>query len=387
MPARAIALSRTVGHLLREQRRRLGYTLRDVERLTAQGGNPIPFSTLARIEQGRLDPGLKRLHALLRLYGLPIQAAGDLLDVESIAGDVAAQGDIATLRDRGEKAWRSGDLPTAFACYLAMRHHEAEREPDRALRHESILSFAVMAAKLGKHHIARQMLDELSLDKPDRPMLIRILVQSASTWQALGSADLAFAQIAGAEALLAPGDHRGRGWVAHMRATLRIDTGAFDQARADLVAAARLYQRANRPYDRALALVVMARLEVEAGDAARARRAAVRAARFASRHDFERVHALASIQEARAFLLSSDPARAIAVLDRLLAATVTTPDNVIRFYVHFYLSKAYTAAGEPLRARAELTQARYFVRFVDQASRETSEVRGHLEGGSSTSSP
>ena len=155
MPAKAIALSRSVGELLRDRRQRLGYTLREVERLTSSQGNLIPFSTLARIEQGRLDPGLKRLHALLQLYGLPIQAAGDLLEMESLAGKVSVTGDFAALRDRGSKAWQAGDLPTAVACYLAMRHRAGERESDRNLRHESILAFAIIAANLGRHHIAR----------------------------------------------------------------------------------------------------------------------------------------------------------------------------------------------------------------------------------------
>src|SRR5882762_2668040 len=156
MPAKAIALSPSVGELLRDRRQRLGYTLREVERLTSARGNLIPFSTLARIEQGRLDPGLKRLHALLQLYGLPIQAAGDLLDMEAIAGRVSVEGDLSSLRERGVKAWQNGDLPTALACYLAVRRRANDPSVDRSVRHESILSFAVMAAKLGKDHIARQ---------------------------------------------------------------------------------------------------------------------------------------------------------------------------------------------------------------------------------------
>ena len=386
MPAKAIALSRSVGDLLRHRRRHLGYTLRDVEKLTSSQGNLIPFSTLARIEQGRLDPGLKRLHALLVLYGLPIQAAGDLLDLETMAGDAQAEGSVATLRDRGVKAWQDGDFPAAIACYLAMRHHESEREPDRELRHESIHAFAVMAAKLGKHHIARQMLDELVLDRPARPMLIRVLVQLASSWHALGAPELALALIAGAEALIAPSDRRGRGWVLHLRASIQIDLAAFDDARANLVAAARAYQQAGRPYDRALSLVALARLEVERGAAGEAQRAARRAATFASAEGFSRIHALAVIQEARASLAADKADRAVAVLTRALAATVATSDNVVRFYVHFYLSKAYAASGDSLRSQVELEQARYFVRFVDQASKETSEVRGRLRNTGSASS-
>jgi transcriptional regulator with XRE-family HTH domain len=379
MPAKAIALSRSVGELLRDRRRRLGYTLREVERLTSSQGNLIPFSTLARIEQGRLDPGLKRLHALLQLYGLPIQAAGDLLDIESIAGRVPIDGDFESLRDRGSKAWQGGDLPTAMACYLALRHRANEQDSDRGARHESILSFAIMAAKLGKHHIARQMLDDLLLDKPSRPMQFRVFVQAASTWQALGSPELAIALVGAAETLIEPGDRVGHGWLLHLRASIQIDLGAFDEARANLAAAARVYQQAKRPYDRALALVALARLEVERGDAAAAIRAAHGAATFAASKGFSRVHALAGIQEARALLLAGTPERALVILTRVLAETVASSDNVIRFYSHFYLSQAYSGTGDSLRSHVELQQAKYFVRFVDQASKEASEVRGHLK--------
>ena len=382
MPAKAIALSHAVGDLLRHRRKRLGYTLREVERLTSAQGNLIPFSTLARIEQGRLDPGLKRLHALLQLYGLPIQAAGDLLDMEAIAGTVAVEGDFSTLRDRASKAWQGGDLPTAMACYLAMRRRADEQDSNRASRHQSILWFAITAAKMGKHHIARQILDDLFLDQPERPMLLRVFVQAASTWQALGSPDLALALVGGAEALIEPNDRLERGWVLHLRASIQIDLGAFDEARRDLVEAARVFQKAARPYDRALALVAIARLEVERGDAAIATRAARRAAGFASLKGFARVHALAGIQEARALLLSGTSDRALAVLTRVLSETVASSDNVIRFYSHFYLSKAYANVGDSLRSHVELEQARYFVRFVDQASKEASEVRGHLKDGS-----
>jgi tetratricopeptide (TPR) repeat protein len=336
---------------------------------------------LARIEQGRLDPGLKRLHALLQLYGLPIQAAGDLLDMESIAGTVSVDGDVATLRDNGTEAWRSGDVPTALACYLALRRRTDDQPADRSVRHESILAFAVMAAKLGKHHVARQILDDLFLDKPEQPTLLRAFVQAASTWNALGSAEVALAHIAGAEKLVESGDLRGRAWILHLRGSIQIDRRAFDDAYTNLVEAARLYEKAKKPYDRALALVAMARLEVERGDADGAIRAASRARDFAALKRYERVHALALIEYARAHLLDGTADRALTVLTGVLAETIAASDNFIRFYTHFYLSKTYAILGDSLRSQVEFEQARYFVRFVDEASKETSEVRGHLKDG------
>ena len=385
MPAKAIALSPAVGKLLRTGRQRLGYTLREVERLTSTQGNLIPFSTLARIEQGRLDPGLRRLHDLLQLYGLPIQAAGDLLELESIAGTVPKRTSFQDLRDRATKAWQEGDIPTAVASYLAMRHRTEDEDADRASRHESVLSFAVMAAKLGKHHIARQMLDDLLFDRPDQKTRFRVYLQAASTWQALGSPELAVGLVGAAELLIEPGDRKGRGWLLHLRASIEIDLGAFTEARKHLVEAARTFEAAKRPYDRALVLVAMARLEVESGNSTRASQAARRATEFASRKRFARIAALAGIQEARAGLLSKNAEATLKVLTQVLAETVASSDNVIRFYAHFYLSKAYAETGDSLRSHVELQQAKYFVRFVDQASKEASEVRGHLKHESSAS--
>ncbi len=387
MPAKAIALSASVGDLLRFRRKRLGYTLREVERLTAAQGNQIPFSTLARIEQGRLDPGLKRLHALLALYGLPIQAAGDVLDLEAISGTVPVRGDSSALMKRGTDAWQRGDVSTAMACYIAMRRKASDEEADRVVRHESILSFAVIAAKLGKHHVARQILDDLVLDRPARPILFRVLIQSASSWQALGSPDFALALLSGAEGLLDAGDARGRGWIRHLRGSIQIDLGTFDEAKESLEAAARVFQRIKRPYDRALALVAIARVEVERANGVAATRLARRAKEFAAANKLSRVVGLASVQLARARILCSRAEEAIAVLTQLLADSIGASDNVIRFYTHFYLSKAYAIVGDPLRAHVEREQAGYFVRFVDQASKEASEVRGHLKAGSSASNP
>jgi tetratricopeptide (TPR) repeat protein len=302
--------------------------------------------------------------------------------MEALAGKVSVDGDVATLRDKGTEAWQSGDIPTAVACYLALRRRTDDQTTDRKARHDSILTFAVMAAKLGKHHVARQILDDLFLDKPEPPMLLRAFVQAAATWQALGSTDVALAHVFGAEQLVEPGDHRGRGWILHIRASIQLERGAFDEASANLVEAARHYEKAKRPYDRALALVTMARLEVERGNARKAIRAAGRAADWAARNRFERVQRSALIEEARAQLLDGKPNLALTVLTRVLAETIAASDNILRFFTHFYLSKTYAGLGDPLRSQVEFEQARYFVRFVDQASKETSEVRGHLKDGS-----
>ena len=61
----------SVGRLLRRKRKDLRLTLREVSERMAERGDRIHVSTLVRVEQGKLDPGVRRLHLLLRLYDVP----------------------------------------------------------------------------------------------------------------------------------------------------------------------------------------------------------------------------------------------------------------------------------------------------------------------------
>ena len=81
----ALSPSPAVAQLLRERRGELGLSLRDVQRRTESLGSPIPFTTLAKVEQGKVDPGVKRLHLLLKIYDLPVGLAADLLDLEEFS--------------------------------------------------------------------------------------------------------------------------------------------------------------------------------------------------------------------------------------------------------------------------------------------------------------
>ncbi len=342
--------------------------------MTAGPAGSIPFSTLARIEQGRLDPGLPRLAALLQLYGLPIRVAGDLLDLEAIASPRKSKTSLDTLRARGSDAWKRGDLPGALACYLEIRLRASDAE-DAGARDDAIVAFATLAAKLGKYHLARHMLDELLLTHPSSDVEFRALVQLASVWQALGTGSVARGYLAAAETVIPPRDPHASGWLAQLRASIDIDRRAFDDASRQLDLALRAYRAARRPYDEALALVAAARLAVERGDVDAALRASRRAASFASAKRFARPRALAVIEEARAQLLAGRPARALPLLNGVLAGTLTRQDDAVRFHAHYYLSKAHALAGDAAAADAEIRQARAVARFVEQISRELTEIR------------
>src|SRR5262245_37893052 len=142
MPARPLPVSSAVGSFLKEQRQKLGYTLREVESLSGESGKVIPFSTLARIEQGRLDPGLPRLQQLLRVYHVPMQAAGDLLDLEQYAGLPPKLRDPQKLFDLGKERWQRGEVREALTAFMAAKRLDPT---ERLLRHRIHLGLSTVS--------------------------------------------------------------------------------------------------------------------------------------------------------------------------------------------------------------------------------------------------
>jgi len=368
-----------MARLLRERRRELGLTLRDVQNLTKESGKPIPHSTLARIESGRLDPGVRRLQQLLRLYRLPAQAAGDLLDLESVAGAVPFERDPIKLRDRAVEAWRAGRVPEAMACFFEFRERAGKTSdlPADVLQ-DAVLTFAVAAGSLGKHRIARHILEDLLLEKLSVPILVRTLVQLSVSWHALGSTEAALAFLERAAVHTGPKDHRGRLWIEHQRALVHLDLEQFEAAKRHLDLALEASRAAKSPQDQVRLLLSLAHLHYDAGRGKDAVLAGRRAETFARRHGFARSRLFAQLETARGLLLDHDVAGSRARLRTVLADSVTSDDNVIRFYTHYYLWKTELAGGEPARADVELREAAYFVRFVDQTSPEVVEVRERL---------
>src|SRR5262245_15535990 len=187
MPSRALAISPGVAQLLRERRQALGLTLRAVAEMSGEQGELIPHSTLARIEMGRLDPGVRRLQQLLDLYQLPMSAAGEILALEGIAGPTPIERDPAKLRSRAITAWREGRIPDAIASFFAFRRRVPNDAAHREMRHDAILAFSVTVSSLGKLHLSRYMLDELLMEQPAPSIVPNILVQQSVIWRSLGA--------------------------------------------------------------------------------------------------------------------------------------------------------------------------------------------------------
>src|SRR2546425_2255438 len=115
----ALHPSRAVADLLQRRRQELSLTLRDVARKSSEDGCPIPFTTLAKVEKGKVDPGLKRLYRLLNLYHLPLQMIGDLLELEELGEVLPVEKNPEVLYREGLKEWKGGDIRKGLAHLFA----------------------------------------------------------------------------------------------------------------------------------------------------------------------------------------------------------------------------------------------------------------------------
>jgi tetratricopeptide (TPR) repeat protein len=368
-----------VAHLLRKRRKELGLRLRDVERQTAEAGEVIPISTLSRIERARLDPGQTRLGLLLRLYRIPYQSVGDLLELEAFAGEMPAGEDTEQLYKEGIARWKNGDLKGGMAHLLALRVRPRADAGAGRSRQEALLAFAIMAASLGKYRLSREILDDLLVEPLGAPLLFQCLVQAGVTWNGLGAPEVALAFLERAEGHVAPTDHQQRAWALHEKATALRHSGETEAAESAARSAIAAYRKAGDTYGESLALGARVKIREAAGDWRAALVAARRGSRHAKKHGYGRLIIFRRIEEGRALAALGQTAEGTAVLNRALADAVAVDDKSALFHAHFHLSRAYEALGDRSRAEVERNAARYFVQFVDEASEEALEIRGDAD--------
>jgi len=262
MGSSPVVTSRSLGRLLRRRREALGLSLRGAARGSSGAGEAIPASTLVRIEQGRLDPGTRRLSALLRLYDLDPGYVADVVELESLAVPTP-EGDLRAIVDRGVAFWREGNVPLALASVFAVREHVARDPSQRLLQQKGTLLFAVYARSLGKTRLARKLVEDLLCGPPDPTLLVDTLVLASSLWNRSGSRVVAWALIAKARSLLEPGDLMRRAQVTHQEAKLLVEDGRIEDASAALDTAMRDYAAsgdgANEMSARILRIAVLER--------------------------------------------------------------------------------------------------------------------------------
>ncbi len=230
MPRVALKPSRAVAELLRTKRQELGLTLREVEKKTAEAGELIPFPSLARVEQGRADPGVKRLHLLLRLYQVPSQLVSDVVELEDLAGILPTSRDAKRLYDEGLRHWKRGEQGRGIAHLIALQRLLKDNPKERLFRQETTVSLAIMAGSLGNYHLSLDLIGKLLREPPEESLLASVLVQAAVCWHRLGSGEAALAFLERAEKHLEPHAHKERAWVFHEKASTLTTLGRYAEA-------------------------------------------------------------------------------------------------------------------------------------------------------------
>ena len=386
MPRVAIPRSQRAAQLLRARRHELGLTLRDVEKRTASLGAVIPFSTIARIESGKVDPGVLRFQQLLRLYDLTPEVAAELLDLELAGDDALTETPPKKLYQLATRAHENGDYHKAASYLLALRGRADESPDGRTDRHRATIALAVTAGRMGKYHLAKQLVEQVLTEPVDARLMVCALVQLAVSWFRLGSSDLALAILTGAEAELRPTDARDRGMIDHQRACILRAAGQLDAAMEAIDRATRNFRKAGDAFAEANAECARVSILLDAGRLAEALAAAERGLQSGIKQGARQVVLSRRIDRGRVLRAMGRREEALAELNQAFAEAVAADDRPSQFYAQYYLWKSYGDAGERARADAALAAAGYFVQFVDIVDDEAQEIR-HLRGIPAVAAP
>ena len=367
-----------VAGLLRQRRLDLGWSLRQVEARAAALGVRLPTSTLARIEQGKADPEARSLFTLIHVYNLELLA--DAMELGALAGEATPSGCLEELTDRGERAWKAGDIAQALSHALAIRDHVADDPRAHELKLRALVDFATYARNLGKYRLARQMVDELLRQPLPRPLLVDTLVLAASVWRGLGSMEAALAMIERAAKRADPDDTTHLAFVEHQWAKLLLECGELTEARAHLDCALALYRRNEDLYNEVRALALYTEIAHALDGAAAALQCAREVVRLAEERDYGVLAASARLELGRLLLARGECDQSIDELRRGLSSSELLRDRRVQFFAHARLWKAYTAAGEERAARIALRHAAELAAEADETSDEVEEVRAAARG-------
>lgn len=375
MPRGAVHPSPAVSGLLRDRRKGLKLTVAEVTRRLAASGTPIPHSTLIRIEQGKLDPGVRRLHQLLRVYEIPAELVADFVDLENMASTEPIQGDDETLYATATALWRAGDLQRGLAHFFELRRRLSAIPGREAQRHQAMLGFAIAARDLGKYRLAKSLIDELLLDRPSSELTTKAFVLAASVWEGLGSLDVALALIRDAAERAATAGPELGALVMHQQAKLLLKAGRIDDASRALDHALTHYRELGDTYGETRASILGVRIVERSGIADEAIGAARQLISFAERHGHAKLALTGQLELGRLLTAGGDHERGLEHLRKALGQAVLTENANARLIAHHHLWKAYRALGDRARAQLELDSARALTRFVDELSEEASEIK------------
>lgn len=370
MGSASVRPSKRLADLLRRRRRDLGLTLRDVGAHTAERGDRLPESTLARIEQGRLEPGVRRLQMLADLYDIPPGEIDQRVSLDTLGVAPPRLKDPARLYERALELHARGEWTDALNHLLAVRQLAEERGDD-LLRQKASLTSATVARNLGRFRLSKQMIDELLCEPPDPSLEVKCLVLASSLWRHFGSLAMADASLQYARGLLRPGQPELFAQVLHQHAIVAFERGMYQPAQDSIDDAVRHYRQIDDWFGEARARMVQARALRGAGRADRALRVARQALKTTIEHGHPPLEALFHVVIGGILVDRGQDEAAINELRLGLGTAVAAGDPQTRFQAHYELWKLHAARDESEQAESHLAAAAELARDI----RVTAEVR------------
>jgi tetratricopeptide (TPR) repeat protein len=360
MPRVAIRPSRDLAELLRRRRKELKITLREAEERSRAFGNVIPFSTLGKVEQGRVDPGVIRFQQLLDIYDIPKEVALDVVALESMRGETPEATDPEALYAEAVRLWNARQIGKALGAMYALRQAVTGRPELDGLRQKAQLHLAIVVANLGRFNLSKCLMESLLRERLPDAIRLRCFVQLATAWVRLGNHELAAAMLARAESLAVDAGPLEAGWVAHEHGLIELAIGNHDAAEGFLQRARALYLSGRD--DRGAFKVDLSRVRVHLarGEAA--------AALVLGQDLLSRVpvgfQGSVLILIGQAQLAGGAVDEAIATLRRVLQEA-ESGDAPTRYLAHHFLALAHAEAGDTTRAAAERAAAQQARGAVD----------------------
>jgi tetratricopeptide (TPR) repeat protein len=275
---------------------------------------------------GRSDPGIFRLHQLLRLYEVPACLVANLIEMEELSGAVPTSRDPDKLRREGFDHWKKGDIGRGLAHLMALRELAPTDEASRSKRQEAILDFSIAAAGLGRLLLAREILSDLLCEPLDPKLVTRVLLQSAMVWTMSGARHAAMGFLREAEAQADRSDVATTAWLHHAQATALVHRGRLRDAEGRLRKAIVGYRRAKDTYGEGRVLLLRVHIAEARRDTVAGLRLARAARAFASRHGHRGLAGMALVRTGRIYVRAGKNESAVSALRTALAEFTRTGD-------------------------------------------------------------
>jgi transcriptional regulator with XRE-family HTH domain len=378
MGSAALRPSTKVGALLRSRRKELKLTLREVSEKMEETGERLPVSTLVRIEQGKLEPGTRRLHLLLGLYDLPAHLVSDLVELEQLAVEEPEGKSIEQLLEDGVAHWRRGELGEGMAHLLAIRIQKPADKKSRLMKQKACIHFAAAARDVGKVKLAKQLLDELLLEPVDPSLMATALIQASVVWNALGSVEMGMAAVRQATCHVEKDNFALRASIKHQEAKLLLRQNNPAAGLEAMDQAVRLYRKVGNIQGVAKVMIIKSEAQAALGDLDAGMRTARKVMRLGEEHDLGAVGTSARMEYGQLLVRSGAVESGIAELREVLAEAVRLECKMTQFHTHYHLWKAYDESGDQERAKFEFQSAKYFIEFIDATTEQAQEIRSIL---------